>query len=200
MRNCNPRRTIALLGGSFNPAHAGHLHISREALKRLEVDEVWWLVSPQNPLKSTDGMAAYDTRYQKARTLAKADRRIHVSDIERQIGTRYSIDTVCALQQRYPQIRFIWLVGTDNFLNLHRWKQWEQLMHTIPLAVCNRLPYSHRALRGKAATRFAHNRIKERNFSKVFLLHPPCWTFLPIPPHSLSATFLRKTLGKKAFL
>src|SRR6187399_1976657 len=104
-------RRIGLLGGSFNPAHGGHLHISRLALARLGLDEVWWLVSPQNPLKPASSMAPFAERLDRAERVAAADRRIRVSDIEARLGTTYSADTIEALRRRFPRTRFIWLMG-----------------------------------------------------------------------------------------
>lgn len=192
--------SIALLGGSFNPAHEGHLHISREALKLLGVDAVWWLVSPQNPLKKQDTMADYATRLRKAREITANDANIHVMDIEQRMGTRYSIDTVRQLQQRFPNTRFVWLIGADNLAGLHRWKQWARLAESIPIAVFTRLPYSHRALRSKAAIRYAQCRLPASRAGRLAACAPPCWVFLHVAPHPLSSTYLRKMLGKKAFL
>src|SRR5690242_8506315 len=105
---------IGLLGGSFNPAHGGHLHISRLALARLGLDQVWWLVSPQNPLKPAEGMAPFDERLRQAAAVAAADKRIRVSSIEADLGTTFTADTLAALRRRFPRARFVWLMGSDN--------------------------------------------------------------------------------------
>jgi nicotinate-nucleotide adenylyltransferase len=110
---------IGLLGGSFNPVHEGHVHISLEAIKRLRLDAVWWLVSPQNPLKSSEGMAPYAERLASAQSYARHPR-IHVSGIEKTLGTRYTIDTLRALTKRMPRQQFLWLMGADNLAQLHR--------------------------------------------------------------------------------
>ncbi|MBT4905881.1 MAG: nicotinate-nicotinamide nucleotide adenylyltransferase, partial [Rhodospirillaceae bacterium] len=127
-------RRIGLLGGSFNPAHDGHRHISQLALARLGLDEVWWLVSPQNPLKSEAGMAPFESRLESADRIA-CDRRIRVSALEAELGTRYTADTLKALQNRYPAARFVWLMGADNLVQISRWRAWTQIFKTIPIAV-----------------------------------------------------------------
>ncbi len=123
-----PRRRVGLLGGSFNPAHAGHRHISLEALKRLDLDEVWWLVAPQNPLKPARGMAPFKTRLGAAAKLAD-DRRIKVLDLEAQLGTHYTVDTLAALQRRFPRTRFVWLMGADNLAQIRHWRRWTEIFN-----------------------------------------------------------------------
>lgn len=128
---------IGLLGGSFNPAHAAHRHISLVALDQLRLDAVWWLVSPLNPLKSADGMAPLPARLEQARRIARHPR-IRVTALETRLGTRFAVDTVAALQRRFPQHRFVWLAGGDIVAELHRWQRWRQFLHQIPLAVVPR--------------------------------------------------------------
>lgn len=191
-------RTIGLLGGSFNPAHAGHRHISLQALKRLGLDEIWWLVSPQNPLKSSSELADYAVRLAHARVLA-AHPHIRVLDIEARLGLTYSIDTLRALQARHPRVQFVWLMGADNLAHFHRWRAWRAIAAGVPIAILDRAPYGLKALHGK----FALARRATRVFSRTALLQHACgvgWMYLSIPRHPLSATFLRKTLGRKAFL
>lgn len=142
---------IGLLGGSFNPAHAGHRHISVEALRRLGLDELWWLVSPQNPLKGAAGMASLDQRLAFAR-LAARHPRIRPTGIEAALGTRYTADTAAALRRRYPRHRFIWLIGADNLHQVHRWRDWRRLARTIPIAVFARPGYD---LHGRGAPAMA---------------------------------------------
>ena len=191
-------RRIGLLGGSFNPAHDGHLHISLEAMKRLQLDEVWWLVSPQNPLKTSHDMAPYAQRFASAAAHAKHPR-IHVRDSEVRYGTRYTIDTVKHLIQHHRNVQFVWLMGADNLAQLHRWKAWQKLLSVLPIAVLDRAPYAISALHQKFAWRFRHKQV--RRGVQVFAAKPPHhWVYLCIPRHPLSATYLRKTLGKKAFL
>src|ERR1043166_4697130 len=129
-----PGLKIGLLGGSFNPAHEGHLHVSEVALKRLGLDYVWWLVAPQNPLKPTSGMAPLRERLARATQAFERNPRILVFDLETALGTRYTIDTVSALQQRFPGVRFVWLMGTDNLDGFQRWRRWQELAERIPIA------------------------------------------------------------------
>jgi len=192
-------KRIGLLGGSFNPAHAGHLHISREALKRLALDEVWWLVSPQNPLKSVDELAGYDARFASAEALAN-DARIQVLDIEAQLGLRYTVDTIAVLQKMYARTQFVWLMGADNLAGFHRWRRWREIAAMLPIAVLDRAPYGLRALHGRFARMFAAARLNERNAAQLAECAAPAWVYLSIPRHPLSSTVLRKTLGQAAFL
>jgi nicotinate-nucleotide adenylyltransferase len=189
---------IGLLGGSFNPAHAGHLHISRIALERLRLDRVWWLVSPQNPLKSTEGMGTYAERLAAARTAAKAEPRIEVSDFERQAGTRYTIDTLLALREDYPQHRFVFLMGADLFIQLPRWRAWTAILRTVPIAIFPRPSYSNRALSSRAARRFAAFRVPEIRAHRLANATPPAWAFVPATTDPSSATLIRRSRSLSA--
>ena len=132
---------IGLLGGSFNPAHRGHRHISLEAMRALGLDEVWWLVSPGNPLKEgAKDMGPFDARLGSARRMARGAR-IRVSDFEQRQGTRFTVDTVRLLKRRYPQNRFIWLLGSDTLPNFHLWRDWRGLARELPIAVIRRPGY-----------------------------------------------------------
>ena len=177
-------KRIGLLGGSFNPAHEGHLHISLEAMKRLKLDAVWWLVSPQNPLKSTDGMAAYEDRFASAEAMARHPR-IHVSDIEQTLGTRYTVDTLRQLIKRAPRNQFVWLMGADNLAQLHRWKEWDQLLQLSPLAVLDRAPYALRALHQPFAKRFTKQRCAATHASKLLFCaqKPHRWAYITMKRH-----------------
>ena len=185
-------RRIGLLGGSFNPAHDGHVHISLLALKRLRLDEVWWLVAPQNPLKPTAGMAPLQCRLATARALIRS-RRIRATDIERRLGTRYTVDTVAALQRRFPEVRFVWLIGADNLLELPHWHRWKDLLGRVPIAVFARRPYSLWALSGPAAQRFARFRLREAAAGALASRNPPAWVFLHCRTHPASATAIRES-------
>jgi len=194
-----PMRKVGLHGGSFNPAHAGHLHISLHALKRLKLDEIWWLVSPQNPLKKAHDLANYATRLAHARALAQYPR-IRVLDIEAQHQLYYTIDSLRFLQAQYPRHRFVWLMGADNLAQFHRWKAWREIARRVPIAVLDRAPYGLRALHARFATCFAHARLTANAAALLPDVRTLCWTYLTIPRHPLSASYLRKTLGKRAFL
>jgi len=182
---------VGLLGGSFNPAHAGHLHVSQQALKLLGLDEVWWLVSPQNPLKPEAGMTAMQDRLDEARRIAQDQPEILVTAIEAELGTRYTVDTLDALRQRHPDIDFVLLVGADILGELPRWREWERIFQTVPIAVFARKPYSLTALSGLAARRFAQFRILEEEAPTLAGRKPPAWVFLDIREHLASATAIR---------
>lgn len=193
----NKPRTIGILGGSFNPAHAGHVHLSREAMKTLGLDAVWWLVSPQNPLKSSEEMAGFGERFSSAKAAAKRHRRIHVSDFEQVHGTRYTADTLKLLTGTFPDIRFVWLMGADNLAQIHHWQNWREIFSTVRIAVYDRKPYTFTALCGKAAHIFRHARVSPRELAGTPL---PAWCFIHGRRHPLSATFMRNLLGHKAFM
>ena len=183
-------RRVGLLGGSFNPGHAGHLEISRLALARLRLDEVWWLVSPQNPLKAAAGMAPFAARLEAARAL-NTDPRIRVTGIEREFGTRYTKDTLGALKGRFPGVRFVWIMGADNMAEVCRWKAWPAIFRTVAIAIFARPSYSLRALSGRAARRFRRARIGESQAGRLAGMSPPAWVFLNRPRNPASATRIR---------
>lgn len=189
-----PGQRIGLLGGSFNPAHAGHRHISLLALQRLHLDGLWWLVSPQNPLKPTAGMAPQAVRIARAEAVAK-HRALTVTGIEALIGTRATADTLAALQRYFPGVRFVWIMGADNLAQIARWERWPQIFHAAAIAVFDRPTYSHRALAAKAARRFRRARVVGRAISNLAEQRLPAWAFLPIPLSKLSATDLRRLEG-----
>jgi nicotinate (nicotinamide) nucleotide adenylyltransferase/ribosome silencing factor RsfS/YbeB/iojap len=187
-----PHRRIGLLGGSFNPTHGGHLHISLLALQRLDLDEVWWMVSPQNPLKPVNGMAAFAERLAGAAALAKGHPRVKVSAIEASLNTTYTADTIAVLKRRYPQTRFVWLMGGDNLAQLPRWKRWVELMERVPIAVFDRPQTSLRALAGKAAQRFARARVPADAARSLAEMKAPAWAFFHSRLDPRSATEIRK--------
>jgi nicotinate-nucleotide adenylyltransferase len=179
------------LGGSFNPAHGGHLHISRLALARLGLDAVWWLVAPQNPLKPAAGMAPFAARLRLAAAVAAADRRIHVSDIEAHLGTLYTADTLRAVRRRFPRLRFVWLMGGDNLAQFPYWQRWQDIFRTVPIAVFDRPSTALRALAGKAARRFAAARLPASAARRLAALPPPAWIFFHTRHDPRSATQIR---------
>jgi len=183
------RRRIGLLGGSFNPAHDGHRHISLLALKALGLDEVWWLVSPQNPLKPVHGMAPLDRRLAGARTVARHPR-IRVSDVERRLNTRFTVDTLTQLCRRHPDIAFVWIMGADNLSQIPRWKGWTRIFATVPVAVFDRGDIAFRALAGKAASRYRHARVTDPR--QLAASRPPAWCFLFTAVHPASSTEIRQ--------
>lgn len=185
-----PRLRIGLLGGSFNPAHEGHLAISLEALKRLRLDRVWWLVSPQNPLKPTDETADLEKRLAGARAMARHPR-VMVTDLERTIGTRYTVDTLGWLRRRC-RARFVWLIGADNMAQLPQWRRWRRLVRMVPIAVFDREPYSYVALAGRMARAYAGERLMERRAPVLAECPPPAWVYLRLRRHQVSSTAIRQ--------
>ncbi len=188
-------KRVGVLGGSFNPAHDGHRHISLLALERLRLDEVWWMISPQNPLKTAAETAPLAKRMERARAVADHPS-IHVTDIEVRLGTLYTADTIEALKSRFPGIRFVWLMGADNLCQIPRWRHWRRIFETVPIAVFTRPSYSLRALSGRAARRFAAQRVSERRAGALADMKPPAWIFLHGRPHPESATRIRAKGGQ----
>jgi nicotinate-nucleotide adenylyltransferase len=180
---------IGLLGGSFNPAHEGHLHVSDVALKRLGLDYVWWLVSPQNPLKPALGMASLKERLASARRLTSYSPQIRVTDAEAKLGTRYTIDTVARLTQRFPALRFVWLMGSDNLMTFHRWRSWQALVRRIPIAVVIRPGTALAPLASKAARYLADFKVPDER--SLAATAPPAFAILDARRSPASATAIR---------
>jgi len=184
------RGAVGILGGSFNPAHEGHRHVSLLALKALRLDEVWWLVSPQNPLKPVRGMAPQSQRIAEARRVSHHPR-IRVSGMEGQFGTRFTADTLRCLRRRFPRLRFVWLMGADNLAQIPRWDRWLDIFRCVPIAIFDRSSYSFRALAGKAAHRHGASRMDPSRIRGLLLRTPPAWSFLHSRLHSASSTGIR---------
>lgn len=185
------RVSVGLLGGSFNPAHDGHRHIAELALRRLGLDEVWLLVSPQNPLKPQAGMAPMAVRLASAAAVAADHPRIRASAIEQSLGTRYTADTLARLRVRFPAARFVWLMGADNLIQIACWARWRQIFQTVPVAILARPPYSQKALAAKAARRLAGFRVRDRDARGLSTVVPPAWIYLHTRLHPASATAIR---------
>jgi nicotinate-nucleotide adenylyltransferase len=188
---------IGLLGGSFNPAHAGHRHIIDLARRRLRLDQVWLLVSPGNPLKPQRGMSPLGVRVASARTIADG-RRILASAIEAAFGTRYTVDTLRRLLRQFPRARFVWLMGADILIQLPRWRRWLEIVRRIPFAVLPRHGYNHCALAGQAAHRLARARRPMRLAAVLSGLPAPAWVFLCVPQHAASASAIRASRGAES--
>lgn len=178
------------MGGSFNPPHDGHREISLFALKRLRLSELWWLVTPGNPLKDHSELAEYDKRVAAARALSRHPR-IKVSDFERREGVVYTAQTIAALQGAQPTFRFVWIMGADNLAGFHRWEDWRGILTSVPVAVLDRPGYRYKALASPAAMAFARSRIDEDDAASLADLEPPAWVFLSGPLNALSSTKLR---------
>ncbi len=181
---------IGLLGGSFNPAHKGHRAISIQALNRLQLHQVWWLVSPQNPLKDPGENSPYEKRLARARAV-EAHPRIEVSDLEQRWGCRYTIETVSLLRDRFAAHDFVWLMGADNFAQLHHWEDWTDIMEQMPVAVFNRPGHLLRATASPAAQRYAQARVPNRSAAILPAMKGPAWSLVEIPLNPLSSTALR---------
>ncbi len=168
------------------------MHISALALKLLDLDQIWWLVSPQNPLKPVDGMAPFAVRLEGARRIAEADRRIVVTDLESRLrSSRYTADTLKALRRRFPRLRFVWLMGGDNLVQIPIWERWPDIFWTVPIAVFDRPSYSLKALSGLAAKRFARYRVPASDERRLAEMEPPAWAFFHTRLDDRSATRIR---------
>lgn len=184
-----PGMTVGLLGGSFDPAHDGHAHLTREALKRLGLDRVWWLVSPGNPLKPNPP-APLVVRMARARAVMDHPR-VAVTDIEARMGTRITAETLARLIALYPGVRFVWLMGADNLAQLHLWQRWDWIMRTVPVAVFAR-PGTRLAAQGsRAAEEYARRRLASERARLLPGLDAPAWVFLDMPLNDLSSSAIR---------
>lgn len=183
-----PGMVVGLLGGSFDPAHAGHAAITAEALRRFALDRVWWLVSPGNPLKPA-GPAALERRMAQARRVMRHPR-VAVSALEARLGSRYTADTVAALAGRYPGVRFVWLMGSDNLVSFHRWDRWREIARRVPIGVLARPGQRLPALAAPAARALRGHRLSEpRALGRA---RPPAWAFATIPLRAESSSGLRR--------
>jgi nicotinate-nucleotide adenylyltransferase len=179
---------VGLFGGSFNPAHAGHAHVAETARKRLGLDKVVWLVTPQNPLK-TDHVSL---RRRRRSARGRARGASVVSDIERALGSRYTVDTVRLLKARFPRVHFVWVMGADSLADLHRWRDWVGLMREVPVAVVARPGSSLAALVSPAARRLAASRLPGSAGRRLARARPPAWIYLTGPWNYSSSTALRQ--------
>ena len=181
---------IGLLGGSFNPAHRGHRRMSLAAIDALGLDELWWLVSPGNPLKPAEGMAPYAARLASAQAMARRSR-IKVSEYEATAGTRYTVDTIAALLKRWPNDEFIWLMGEDIVVQFHQWKDWRRLARMLPIALISRPGYGDDA-RAARAMGWLRQFVRPSAMAAEWTnWSAPAITFLRLPPDPTSATRLR---------
>lgn len=181
---------IGLLGGSFDPPHAGHVHITKEALKRFDLDQIWWLVSPGNPLKDR-GPAKLARRMAAAREIMDHPR-VHICDFESHVGTRYTAETLAVLQDTCLQARFVWLMGADNLAQFHRWKDWQDIMARVPVGVLARPGDRIEARTAKAAQVFRRAQLHPRNSRALSRQDAPVWAFVNVPMQDISSTQLRK--------
>ena len=189
-----PGLAVGLFGGSFDPPHAGHAHVARTALRRAGLDRVWWLPTPGNPLKEVAGLPPLAERTAAARTLAHHPRMV-VSDLESRLGTRYTIDLVRRLPPMRPGVRFVLVIGADNWATIHRWGRWREICERLPVVVVDRPGATLKALSSPAARLYAARRLPERAARRLAATPAPAWVFLTGRRSPLSSTALRKREG-----
>ncbi len=182
-------QAVGLLGGSFDPAHAGHVQITREAMRRFGLDRVWWLVSPGNPLKAR-GPQPIGRRIAAARDLIR-DPRVEVSDIEARLGTRYTAATLARLRELYPGVRFVWLMGADNLAGFHRWQNWRDIAALVPIGVVARPGVGLAALSAPAARAMRHARLGAEGARTLPGAAAPAWCYVQLPLRRESSSVLR---------
>ncbi len=185
----HPGQVIGLLGGSFDPAHEGHVHLTREALKRFGLDQVWWLVTPGNPLKS-HGPAPMAQRLAHARQKMQHPK-VKVTDIEAKTGTRYTAATLQALIRLYPDVRFVWLMGADNLADFHRWDRWQWIMDNVAIGVIARPGDRVAARTSPAALTYRFARLKGRDARLLSQRPAPCWSLVNVPMVDVSSSQIR---------
>jgi nicotinate-nucleotide adenylyltransferase len=186
-----PGMKVGLYGGSFNPAHEGHAHVAETARRRLGLDHVIWLVSPQNPLKARHETASLEERMEGVRRLAH-DRGMIVSDAESRIGSQYTIDTLRALKARFPGVHFVWIMGADSLQNFHHWERWQDIARLVPMAIYARPGATFRATHSPAATALAEARLPEDKAAILADSAPPAWVYLRGVMSAASSTAIRK--------
>ncbi len=182
-------QVIGLLGGSFDPAHEGHAHITREAIKRLHLDQVWWLVSPGNPLKARQPAPLPD-RMARARQVIDHPK-VRITDLEARLGTRFTYETIRRLQAMYPGVRFVWLMGADNLVQFHRWDRWRDILRAVPVAVLARPGSGVQARLSRAAQAFGGAQLARGE--AIGSRTPPVWAFVNMPMSAASSTKIRKS-------
>jgi nicotinate-nucleotide adenylyltransferase len=182
---------IGLLGGSFNPPHEGHLQMSLHALRTLGLTEIWWLVTPQNPLKNKDNTAPFEERLRQAQKLLAGQGPIFASDAEARLGTCYTADTLRALKKASPEARFVWLMGADNLAQIESWHEWQELFRLVPIAVFRRSGYDEGAGGKAAVSLFGAARLPVSESARLAECEAPAWVVLDNPLHPLSSTEIR---------
>ncbi|WP_374633588.1 nicotinate-nucleotide adenylyltransferase [Paracoccus sp. (in: a-proteobacteria)] len=190
-----PGMRVGLLGGSFDPAHEGHAHITEMALRRFRLDRVWWLVSPGNPLKA-HGPAPLSQRIAQARRIVH-DPRVTITGIEAQLGTRMTRDTIAALQRLYPHVHFVWLMGADNMVQFDRWDSWREIAARVPIGVIARPGWRMPARFSRAARILWRDRQPEAQAGQLADMPPPAWVMINVALNKQSSSAIRQRLKRK---
>ena len=183
-------KNIGLLGGSFDPPHKGHLYISLEAKKILKLDEIWWLVTPQNPLKINQP-ASYSERVKNCKILTK-NKPIKIKEIEKKINSQFSYQTIKYLNNHYKYIKFFWLMGADNLINFHQWQNAHRIFNEIPIVVFRRYGYNQQALKSYISNLYKNFRVKNKNINIDNFNQLPAWTIIQNKEIRISSTEIRK--------
>lgn len=186
---------VGLFGGSFNPPHSGHSLVVEIAMRRLQLDQLWWMVTPGNPLKSTRDLAPLAKRIEMSEQVAK-DPRIKVTAFEASHNVRYTADTLALIKARNPGVDFVWIMGADNLRDFHRWQRWRQIVMTFPIAVIDRPGATLSFLSSVVAKTFDHARVDEGDAPRLARMKAPAWTFIHGPRSLLSSTALRNGTAK----
>ena len=185
---------VGLFGGSFNPPHEGHKLVAEIALRTLGLDQLWWMVTPGNPLKSKRALAPLAERLALSEAIFP-DPKVRVTAFEQSLGSSYTAQVLAHVKRRHPSVRFIWIMGADNLVSFHRWQNWQRIAMTFPIAVIDRPGSTLSFLSSRMARTFDHARIDERDASLLARMRAPAWTFIHGPRSSLSSTQIRKQYG-----
>lgn len=194
MPHVEKRMQVGLFGGSFNPPHAGHALVAEIALRALGLDQLWWMVTPGNPLKSGRELAPLAERLAKSEQLAE-DPRIKVTALEAAFHVRYTADTLALVRARNPGVDFVWVMGADNLAQFHRWQSWREIALTMPIAVIDRPGSTLSFVSSVMAKTFDYARVDERAAGRLAGMRAPAWTFIHGPRSSLSSTAIRNAAG-----
>jgi len=188
---------VGLFGGSFNPPHEGHLLVAEIALRRLGLDQLWWMVTPGNPLKSRSELASLDDRLAMSEKLID-DPRIKITAFEKTLGGSYTADTLAFVKAKNPLVHFVWVMGADSLKTFHHWQKWQTIASTFPIAVIDRPGATLSFLSSKMARTFDYARVDEDDAGTLWKRRAPAWTFIHGPRSALSSTAIRAANGQKS--
>lgn len=195
MPHVEKRMQVGLFGGSFNPPHAGHALVAEIALRALRLDQLWWMVTPGNPLKSGRDLAPLAMRLAQSEAIAE-DPRIKVTAFEAAFHVRYTADTLALVKARNPGVDFVWVMGADNLAQFHRWQRWREIALSFPIAVIDRPGSTLSFVSSVMAKTFDHARVDEKDAPRLARMRPPAWTFIHGPRSLLSSTALRNAASR----